>query len=438
MLSYPGARGLIVRKTRVSLNEAGLYTFEQFLLNSDDPLLLGRSGRPIGRAARRAYEYPNGSMLIVGGIDKETRILSTEFDLIFVQEAIEFTENEWETLTTRLRHGRTPVQQIIADTNPGAPTHWIKRRANSGQLELIESRHEDNPSLYNHKRKKWTQRGIEYLERLSTLTGHRLERFRYGRWVQAEGAIYTNFIPSLHLLDFTQLVERGIFTKAGKLNAGVVRRVVASVDWGFTHAGVIQVWVEDNDGRLYLIREIYQTGQQVNPWWVRQARRLQREFKVSRFICDPAEPSFIEHFRRKGLKAEPANNEVLVGIQAVQARLEPAPDGLPRLFLYRDSLESVDHELMGVKLPVRTEDEFSSYVWRKSTRGDMKEAPEKANDHGMDAMRYAVMYFDFQHPTSVRSTPINIYKSRLRRGDTKASPRTGRRKGRRKDAPGSW
>ena len=42
-------------------------------------------------------------------------------------------------------------------------------------------------------------------------------------------------------------------------------------------------------------------------------------------------------------------------------------------------------------------EEFTSYVWPKTFGNKSEkvaEAPLKINDHGMDAMRYAVMYVD--------------------------------------------
>jgi len=43
----------------------------------------------------QSYTYPNGSTIVLGGLDKESRIMSTQYDVIYVQEAIELTEAEW-------------------------------------------------------------------------------------------------------------------------------------------------------------------------------------------------------------------------------------------------------------------------------------------------------------------------------------------------------
>ena len=61
-----------------------------------------------------------------------------------MQEATELNEDEWEHLTTRLRGSAMAHRQILTCCNPAGANHWLKRRAEAGRLQLIESRHEDN------------------------------------------------------------------------------------------------------------------------------------------------------------------------------------------------------------------------------------------------------------------------------------------------------
>src|SRR5262249_27220491 len=105
----------------------------------------------------------------------------------------------WEKVTTRLRNGVMPYQQLIADTNPDRPTHWLKQRCDAGRTLLLESRHEDNPVLWDMKAKAWTRIGTDYLAKLGALTGPRKLRLRDGRWVQAEGVVYEGWDPASYL-----------------------------------------------------------------------------------------------------------------------------------------------------------------------------------------------------------------------------------------------
>src|SRR5262245_31649383 len=54
-LKWPGMRGLIVRKTRASLSESGLVTFEEKVLPAHSGI------KRASRRYRQLYKYPNGS-----------------------------------------------------------------------------------------------------------------------------------------------------------------------------------------------------------------------------------------------------------------------------------------------------------------------------------------------------------------------------------------
>jgi hypothetical protein len=189
--AHRGMRGLIIRKTRESLNESALVTFERDVLGEDSPLI------PRGqRFTRHSYRYPNGSEIIVAGLvasgkDQKAKVMSTEYDIIYVQEATELLEDEWQKLTTRLSNFRLPFQQIVGDCNPDAPTHWIWRRQLAGKVQFLTSQLQDNPRWWaldgvGH----WTPEGQSVYATLSGLSGVQRERLFEGKWVQASGLVY--------------------------------------------------------------------------------------------------------------------------------------------------------------------------------------------------------------------------------------------------------
>jgi glutaryl-CoA dehydrogenase len=45
-----------------------------------------------------------------------------------MEEANRFTEDDFNEILARLRGTAAPWRQVMLTTNPGAPTHWIKRR----------------------------------------------------------------------------------------------------------------------------------------------------------------------------------------------------------------------------------------------------------------------------------------------------------------------
>ena len=191
---YPGTRALIARKTRSSLSDTGLVTWERDVLGYDHPLVLDGPQR----AWRRTYNYENGSQVVVGGLDKPGRILSAEYDLVFIQQAEEASLWDYETVMTRLRGQALPFRQILSDCNPESPMHWLKQRCDNGAAVMLNSEHTDNPLLWDLGAGDWTEFGLEYIATLDRLTGSRKLRLRFGKWAVPEGAIYSLFDDERH------------------------------------------------------------------------------------------------------------------------------------------------------------------------------------------------------------------------------------------------
>lgn len=384
LASHPNSRALVLRKTHVSLTSSALESFRRYVLAVND---FGASW--YGGSAEEApgYRYPNGSKFNVGGLDNPTRVMSAEYDGIFVNEATELLEEEWESLISRRRLGMWPMQILVGDANPQAPTHWYNHRADQpGKVRLI-SRYEDNPRYWNAERSDWTPEGRDYvLGTLGSLTGVRYKRLRLGQWVAAEGQVYETFDVAKHVKSADEFADR--LKNAWTIGAG---------DWGWNNPGVLQVWAIDGDGRAYRVAEIYRTHEHVDPWWVEQAKALNEEFHVTKWVFDPSEPAYIDKMRRAGLNAQGANNAVTPGINAVEARLSPS-GGEPRLYFIRDANRFPDEDLIAARRPASSEQEIGEYVWPKRLKSGARESgqdkPVDANNHGMDTMRYAIAELD--------------------------------------------
>lgn len=192
LLKYENARGLLIRKQRSDLSETALVTLERDIIGVNNIILQNGPQRDY----RRHYDLPNGSTLVVGGLDKPGKILSSEYDIIGVPQAEELMPADWETLITRVTGTELPPaeQQLIGDCNPASPLHWIMQRSLTKNLELWKTFHKDNPRMYNLELGQWTEFGRTYLDRLSdSLTGNERKRLLDGEWVQAEGVVYSEF-----------------------------------------------------------------------------------------------------------------------------------------------------------------------------------------------------------------------------------------------------
>ena len=388
-----GMRALMVRKTHKSLTSTGLVTFrEQVAADAIAQGLLRWYGGSGEKPAQ--YIYSNGSVIVVGGMDNPDKIMSAEYDVIFIQEATDLTLDDWEKCATRVRNGRVSFQQLLADCNPQQPSHWLKKRCDDGRTQMLFSRHEDNPRLFGEGGAV-TPYGASYIARLDNLTGVRKERLRWGRWAAAEGMIYEDWRPDVHLIDRKQLP------------ADWPR--LWGIDFGYTNPFVWQMWAIDPDGRLYLEREIYRTQTLVED----------HVAAIKAVVCTPdgrwkyprPQAVVVDHDaedratfeRHMGIGTRAANKNVSEGIQAVQARLRVQPDGLPRLFICRDALVSLDESLRERGRPVRTADEIEGYVWEPAADGKIdKDRPLKLDDHGVDSLRYVTADQDLAPRMRVR------------------------------------
>lgn len=372
---YPGVRILIARKVRKDLVQSVLVTFERDILGENNPICAG-----VRREYRQSYRYPNGSEIVLAGMDRPGSVLSAEYDFIFLSETVQFSLNDWEMFSQRLsRHPKAPYSQLMGDTNPDRPDHWILQRTEAKLLTKLDSYHKDNPALWDDHAKAWTAVGEAYvLGRLARLTGIRKLRYLENKWVIAEGAIYDEWRSTSD--------ERGISNVIDVMPEGwETWRKIRSIDFGFTKPFVCQWWAIDPDGRMYLYREIYRTEVLVEDHAL-EIKRLSAGETIEYTVADH-DAEGCATLKKRGISTRKADKSVSVGIQNVQSRVRPAGDGKPRLFILRSAREEQDPRLLEDKKPTSTLEEIPGYIWANNAK---KESPLKVDDHGCDALRYAV------------------------------------------------
>jgi len=343
---YPKAQGVLVRKTYKSIAGSIGQTFER--------VIAGCPVERFGGEKVEKYIYANGAVLWVAGMDIADKVLSSERDFIFANQAEELSLDDWEKLTTRTtgRGAVIPFPQTFGDCNPSRSQHWIKQRAKDGRLKLLTSTHRDNPTLYDESG-TLTEQGRRTMAVLENLTGVRRQRLLLGQWASAEGAIFEMFDQTIHV------VERP---------ASEFRVWHLAMDEGYTHPAVILLVGEDSDGRWHIAREFYERGK-LQSDVVATAREWFNDSACDRVAVDAAAAGLIADLQNAGVRAEGAKGRVLDGIQAIQNRLKVCGDGRPRLTVSTACQNTIN--------------EFESYEWQAE-----KDAPQKENDHAMDALRY--------------------------------------------------
>lgn len=365
-LHYPQSTWLMMRKAR----EWNSHSIVPFMWKT----VMGQDSKIKFNVSDGTFYYSNGSVIYTAGMfdDRQRQAARSiggdgGLDGAWMEEANAFTRQDYEEIIGRVRHTAADWQQIILTTNPDAPTHWIyKDLIQGGGAAVYYSGAKDNPN-----------NSPSYLSNLQKMTGVMKDRLVDGKWVQAQGAIYEEFDPAVHMIDRDQCPE---FVRRWRV-----------IDFGYSNPFVCQWWGEDADGRLYRYREIYVTRRLVEDL-TPEIIRLSEGESIDATIADhDAEDRAT--MEKHGIYTIPAIKEVGPGIQSVKGRMKVQPDGKPRLYLVRGALVYVDPLLEAEKKPTCTEEEIPGYSWKKYEDGKPnKEEPIKLNDHGCDGMRYIVHY----------------------------------------------
>lgn len=385
----PNTTSLIVRQTHASLTASTLRTFEQNIIAEE---LASGKVKWFGGSGRKppAYMYPNGSTIMVGGMDQPGKFLSMDLDRVLVDEANQVSITAFETLMTRMRGTAGTYKQIVMATNPDHPAHWLKERADSGLLPMMTSFHRDNPYLYGRDGQP-TKAGADYLAVLNALTGVRRMRYLNGIWAAAEGQVYDDWNEQLNLVDPFPVPDDW--------------RSVWTVDFGYSNSFVFQVWRIDGDGRAYLTHEIARRQRLVEDH-ARDILELMQANDWKRpeaIVCDHDSEDRATLERHLKMPTIPARKAVSRGVQLTQARVRPAGDGRPRLLVFRNAYLNTDPLAKTDKRPRGFAAEVGGYVWamERGADGIPKEVPLKLNDHSMDAGRYLVAHLDWHEDSKV-------------------------------------
>jgi phage terminase large subunit len=331
-------RGMITAPTYNVLRDATIPTFREF---AGDLIAEMNYSPPINA------RLVNGSEIYFRSAHDMEHLRGPSISWWWGDEAALYARMVWPIMLGRLREYGKLGHAWLTTTPKGR--NWIYQ-------EFVEK---SRPEYGVYKASTWMNPFIDleyYLMLRDSYSGDFAKQELDGDFVAFSGLIFPEFDRLTHIKT----------TDPDRQWA----QVIAGVDWGYANPGVILVYGVDGDGKMHGLHEEYQRRRMMNDWTT-IASELQETFKIDAFYCDPAEPAFIEQFQQAGLNAQPAENAVTDGIQAVKVRL---------------ANERLTYDPSFVNLAA----EMEQYQWAENALG-VKDQPVKANDHAEDANRYAVM-----------------------------------------------
>ena len=255
---YPGLRVLLIRRTYDELNESIFPALRKFGM--------AESVGGHWNGSEREITFTNGSVFrfrYMETLDDASRRQGGEYQLLLVDELALMPVGVVDILRyERLRaSGDLPVIGVRCTSNPGGPSHGeVKERyieATGYGREVVTDEHGLSVRFIQAKSTDNPHLDAGYQSRLDAIPDPaRRAAMRDGDWDQFDGMIFKQFRHERHTLEPISLPAE--WTRYN------------GVDWGFAKPWAVLWAAVDEDGRVWIYREIYAT--QVGE--AEQARRI--------------------------------------------------------------------------------------------------------------------------------------------------------------------
>ena len=299
----------------------------------------------------------NRNLIEFRGLDDPEKGKSNQYNLIWWEEANEFTWMDYTKIITRgLRRPTTDKvpNRAILTLNPEDSLCWIKTKLeDTNDAEVIHSTYHDNPTL--------SAEYIEELEKLKHTDPDYYSIFARGEYAATRDQVYRPFIEHQ---DFEDIEYDD---------------VCYGVDFGWSCTAVYMLGFKYEEGKplpdMYLTQVIHQgidikknTKPLTNTELIEKLKKTVPPEHISGipWYCDHAEPARIEEMRQAGFWVKKADKDRITGID----------------FCKRLTIHTLCDNIF-----INTERALYKYV--KDYNGNViSDDPKKKNDHGLDAMRY--------------------------------------------------
>lgn len=411
-LQYPGMTQIWCRSTRTRLTDSVLKTFENEVLGPRHPLYNSKS-----REQRSHYRYPNGSEIILMGLDDPERAKSVSADIVWINEPTDLTEAQWEEIggaTRKQMRNACPIRLKIGDFNPTFPEHWTTTRCpefpqhlypkvmddgtrmgewltpemyrettrfnlaknTTHKAKLIVYSAPDNPGYWSLEPWGWKPSGLDYaVNFLGKMSGTRKARYLAGKPMADEGGVFPEYDPTIHdCEDFEP--PRGW-------------PIIQGCDPGF--GTTAWEWIAlSPDGGIFFFDEIYEGGRAFSLHCEEANRRNKANSRnILRTFGDPNEV-----FSSTSQGASCASQAAKLGIRFVPWPADKGSAFVAGVESFRNFLIAspvvAPHYIRICKRCRGLRGNLSSWQFAKNRLGEIPEGAEryeKGNDHAIDVGR---------------------------------------------------
>jgi len=189
--------------------------------------------------------FPNGSEILFSGLDDVEKLKSI-YDItgIWIEEASELLESDFNQLDIRLRTKFPYYLQIILCFNPINATHWLKKRfwdQHDPRATVHESTYRDNRFL--------PEENIKTLEGFKDTDPYYYMVYALGEWGVTGKTVFEGKALSERLEHAPEPVRAGLF----EYNVAGDGVHIENIRWVDDPDGPVRVYREPEDGRPYVI-----------------------------------------------------------------------------------------------------------------------------------------------------------------------------------------
>lgn len=339
-LKYPGIKILILRRRYEDLENSVI-----------DPIIkLVPESVAAYNVQKHLLSFQNGSTIKFGNMDGfgaavAGKYQGQEYDWVFIEEATQFTEQEFRGIAACCRGANTIPKRVYLTCNPGGIGHqWVKRifikrdflpNENPDDYLFIKATVEDNVDLLKGS--------PDYINALDLLPEDVRRAHRYGDWDALAGGYFPEFRLGYHTC------------KPFPVNPHWTK--YRAFDYGLDMFACLWVAV-DFTGRCYVYREFNESRLIVSEAASAALSCTPMDERIEYTIAPPdmwytqkdTGKTMAQTFSENGLPILKAGNSRVQGWMAVKEMLKPRPDGKPGLIVFDtcrtliDNIQAIQHD----------------------------------------------------------------------------------------------
>ena len=200
--------------------------------------------------------FPNGSEILFAGLDDVEKLKSI-YDItgIWVEEASEITEGDFNQLDIRLRTDFPYYLQMILSFNPISITHWLKKRF----FDKTDERARTHRSTYKDNR-FLTEEAVRTLEAFKDADPYYYQVYCLGEWGVTGKTVFDGQAVAERLSRIPEPVKRGYWEdgapeKPGKTEDEGTPHQALRASFPQGKPGTEGRWTEDANGPVQIFRE---------------------------------------------------------------------------------------------------------------------------------------------------------------------------------------